>query len=514
MIIYLFLLIKKIYSIPGTEDEIYSSETQANEANKVNLNEVCPCNKVEGVCDMGCCCDKDCIKFMLDQNYYDLFSDCDPSSSFSKNIHSKLDYCDDHKKSVDDLFNPLTLAFKVLKKGFCLANDNSKLNNNNNENYYDQEIAKNENNQENKNNYQGEEYTNFETGNFSASNIGEFQKMRFNVPIALPSGMCLFGHFQIKKFQDYEVTCSYRKTNHSTIVNYFQVDSSSMKKFTIYDNYYYAEDNQNYENNDDYRIKKIEIIYYNESNNVLINHYYYYQINNNNNYSDLTLVVRFLSDENLNEYPKSGNPGYIKGMPILIKNKLNQIFGNDNNSDWYSIYNIFPLEKNEVCNNVPNISNNQSFYFDNYMDNKLTFEDFIIYGYKNQTCFRNILEENYLSINTDKSYGKFGNANINNINDWEAIKDEELLNKFNIFNSFTILGAYKEVGTVNNTQFQAIQLNFHVNDENGGNILYFISKFVKPKVETKWWYAPGPGFIRLPRNIMYPFRIGTTTYEN
>ena len=42
------------------------------------------------------------------------------------------------------------------------------------------------------------------------------------------------------------------------------------------------------------------------------------------------------------------------------------------------------------------------------------------------------------------------------------------------------------------------------------------SAFVRTKlknVKTKWWEAPGPGFIRLPRNIMYPFRIGTSKYN-
>lgn len=28
-----------------------------------------------------------------------------------------------------------------------------------------------------------------------------------------------------------------------------------------------------------------------------------------------------------------------------------------------------------------------------------------------------------------------------------------------------------------------------------------------------WWFAPAPGFVKLPRNIMYPFRIGTTVYN-
>ena len=50
-------------------------------------------------------------------------------------------------------------------------------------------------------------------------------------------------------------------------------------------------------------------------------------------------------------------------------------------------------------------------------------------------------------------------------------------------------------------------------NNNDNDILYFISKFEKLKIETEWWYAYGPGFIRLPKNIMYPFRVGTTRYS-
>ena len=504
ILIFCFIfLLKKIYSISGTDEETYENNG-GGEAYKVNLNEVCPCDKTEGVCDMGCCCDKDCLIFMFDQKYFELFTDCDPSSSFSKNLHSKLDYCDEHKKSVDDLFNPLVLAFKVLKKGFCLANDNSKQKDNNNENYYNNEIKKREsdNTQNEQNDYNGENYQNIENPSFRV-NANEFENLNFNVPITLPSGMCLFGHFQIKKFQDYEVTCSYRSNNSDAIISKYN-DNANVYNYYIHNNYYY--DNQGNEN---YKIKKIEIIYYNNASQYVINHYYTENNENSGNFYDLTFVVRFLKD--LADYPKSGNPGYIKGKPILIKGNL--IHENDNNTDWYSIYSIFPLEKESSCIiSSPNSSLQQYFYFDNYMDNKLTFEDFTIYGFKNKTCFSQILASNNFKIG-DKTFGKFGNSNVNN-NDWVEINNELIINS-NI-NQYTILGVYKEAGAVNNTQFQIIEINSErdIVANREGNILYFIIKFTKPKVDTKWWYAPGPGFIKLPKNIMYPFKIGTTTYEN
>ena len=151
-----------------------------------------------------------------------------------------------------------------------------------------------------------------------------------------------------------------------------------------------------------------------------------------------------------------------------------------------------------------------NFYFDNYMDNKLTFDDYIFYGYKNKSCYRNIL--NYYFKN-DEGFGRFGNANIKYIKDWDTISPSSSIETN--YNPFLIMGVYRDTGATNNTQFQLI--NFEVNQQNtesSDKYLYFVVKLLKLKnVKTKWWEAPGPGFIRLPRNIMYPFRIGTTDYK-
>ena len=81
-----------------------------------------------------------------------------------------------------------------------------------------------------------------------------------------------------------------------------------------------------------------------------------------------------------------------------------------------------------------------------------------------------------------------------------------------------IIAQYKDSGTVNNTQFQI----YSIDDNNIGNINeitsqnsynYFIVKFIKSETETEWYYAPGPVIIKLPRNIMYPFKIGTSKYS-
>ena len=79
---------------------------------------------------------------MLDHNYYERYSECDPDSYLSRRTYSKLDYCDGYKKSIDDLYNPLVLAFKILKMGFCLYKTREDENDDDNENEkeYDNKI--------------------------------------------------------------------------------------------------------------------------------------------------------------------------------------------------------------------------------------------------------------------------------------------------------------------------------------------------------------------------------------
>ena len=468
-LIFIFLF-EKIHAISGADNEEYSESSDSSTQANVNLREVCPCDLTEGVFDYGCCCDQDCLELMLDQDYYDSYPECDKSSSFSKNLDSKLDYCDGHKKSLDDLYNPLVLAFKVLKKGFCLAKNVKP-----DDELDDKNTSSDDEEEKEEDNYEGEDYTvyNNSTKNFNLTDVSDFKYLNYNVPIALPSGMCLFGHYQIQKSQDYEVTCSYLTNNTKNIESYYY--DSSTQQFYIHDNYY----DEIFVNAP--VIKKIEILHFLDNNSTNITHYY---INNTNNdiVQDLTVVITFLRNES--DYPRSGNPGYIKGKPLLIKQQL---------------YKILPIDA-ENCNND---LKNKYLYFDNYMDNILTFEDFIIYGYKVESC---LIKE----IFREWQFGPYGNANINkNNSDWEKVKEEPPDD-----DNILLLGKYRYAGVVNNTQNNLYELSFEKSDFDSNNVYYFINKNSKPKkMKTKWWYAPWPGFIKLPQNIMYPFRIGTTHYS-
>jgi hypothetical protein len=218
--------------------------------------------------------------------------------------------------------------------------------------------------------------------------------------------------------------------------------------------------------------------------------------NDDQTFGDLTLEVIFLA--NLSDYPRSGSPGYIKGKPLLIKNEI------DKN---YTIYKILPIDREEDEDDCKSqLDTNNYYYFDNYLDNILTFEDFIIYGYNKKNCF---------GLNKfDGDFGIFGSASLNVNSDWKTISQNEESN--NDIQNKLLIGVYRYSGEVNNPQNQIYDLEYIkryiTNSEEKKK--YIVMKFIKPKkMETKWEYAPGPGFIRLPKNIMYPFKIGTTKYS-
>jgi len=43
---------------------------------------------------------------------------------------------------------------------------------------------------------------------------------------------------------------------------------------------------------------------------------------------------------------------------------------------------------------------------------------------------------------------------------------------------------------------------------------YININYIRLSQTQNYWFAPGPGLIKLPQNIMYPFKIGTTNYGN
>lgn len=461
----------------------------------VNLIDTCPCNMNEGICDKACCCDMDCLTDMLDSIYYEKNKYCDPSSYISRRINSKLDYCDDYTKSLDDLYNPLVLAFKILKRGFCLYADHFKKNDDKKDQYDNNKNAIMKDNGEK----EKEDFTNVFPEDQHDLNIGDkpFEKMKFNAPIALPSGLCLFNSYPIKKYEDYEVICSYKHRQDNIDTSYFENNFQYNNRYWINNANKNSYDDRQTSADGAFLFKKIEIIYYDNVDKPIINHYYE-SVDTpipNTFYQDLTFVVKFLKDKN--DYKKSGNPGYIKGKHLLILEK------NGNSYYKYTNDKVFPIDYVED-------SDINAIYYNDYFDNKITFEDLIIYGYKNQFC------KNYIKnmFYTQENYyvGQLGNANAHLIKDWKEIAKHNNPN-----NPYLLTGLYQTIGTVNNAQIKINEYGpYHISRNLVDHpYTYFISKFFKlKKIKTKWWYALPPGFFKLPRNTMYPFKVGTTNYQD
>ena len=306
--------LKKINSISGTDSEIFDSSSGSSS----NDGNICPCDMTDGVCDNGCYCDKDCLNFLLSDDYFNNFK-IDESSYTEKNIDSKLDYCNDYLESVDDLYNPLVLAFKILKRGFCLVNQKDREDEEDTEDY-DKSLEYYESNTgtDKNNNYKFDEYID-KTNNFNDDlrETANFKESNIFLPISLPNGLCLFHSYQLRKNIDYEVTCSYNKNKRENVISEFSC--SNFNQYLINDNYYiYTEQAITTE----HYLKKVEILYYNQPNNDInpvINCYYEGNNVNTYNYQDLTIEVKFVLDEN--DFKLSGNPGYIKGKQIIFANE-------------------------------------------------------------------------------------------------------------------------------------------------------------------------------------------------
>ena len=477
-LILILCLFHKINSISGTDSESYDNSY----FNSTKNNVLCPCDKTAGVCDIGCCCDMDCINLMLSNDFFNKF-ECDESSFAEKNKYTKLDYCDDYKESVDDLYNPLVLAFKILKRGFCAVKKNE--NEEDEQKDYDKKVNNYESQSNNNNDDEEEEFILGEANTFN-DNLGEinnFENLKVYLPIALPNGLCLFHSYTLKKNIDYEVTCSYNRNY--AIAGEFSGENLSR----YYVNGYYYYNTEEPPNNS--HLKKVEIVYYNNPNEGESNYeivHYYEENNGNTNFVDLTVDVKFVNNEN--DFKLSGNPGYIKGKQIIL--------GTDNN-----VYNkgiVFPIEKNSNSNT----EGTQTLYYDNYMDNKITFEDLIIYGYTSDN-YKTIFSEAFNNI----KYAQFGNSKT-----FKILNNKDNNNNNN--NNIVLIGEYKDSGVVNNTQFQIYDFGYaqqypKIDAQNSYH--YFIVKFIKLETDTEWYYAPGPVIIKLPRNIMYPFKIGTSKYS-
>lgn len=142
----------------------------------------------------------------------------------------------------------------------------------------------------------------------------------------------------------------------------------------------------------------------------------------------------------------------------------------------------------------------------------------------------------YQNLNNITHIGKFGNADRHFISDWVKIDKldinqyisswDDFYNRCSIPARINLNILYATYGMVNNTQIGIFRASLNIEyiywwakfpnsiDKIQNFNTYFNINFYRIPQSMVWWFAPPPGFIKLPRNIMYPFRIGTTLYNS
>ena len=484
-----------------------------------------------------------------------------------------LPMCDeDNRETITDMFNPIYIGYQLFKRGFCLAYNNGDLNKEqkrsypklSDENFYEVTSKINPD----PSNIEPTSWKNT-LPQFSVSNGQPFEP--FNdlslFPVLSPNGLCIDNAAHVHFLKDKKVTCSYllnkgecgkfnekpwsyakAQSIFTTITNYI-IDNGLLTKTSNKENEYIVSSLSGTGTFCNNVIKKIEMIYYVTKTNTQyslspskVNIYYLpsLEMKENNLYVDVTFDVSF---RNETEYvQRSGNPGYLPSHDILTGKNTTIKINNTQQKSFVEIHKtkkIFGIQSDGTCfidndeNN--NQTNPQSYYYDDNLDNSLTFENSILFGCKIKKDLSVKQENKALSIykmlyNLDENFrfSKNGNPNAKeknflpfaNFGGTINLNKDKIANDENNNYIPTLNFLYTENGATNNTQnaiiaFRADDSTFIKQKQYSDNLIpkYIKINFFKHQLKKKWWYAPGPGFIKLPRNVMYPFRIGTTTYK-
>jgi len=484
--------------------------------------ENCPCDLTYNTCDRNCECDEKCN---LDN--YDAYNEYKIPGNhiFKKKYQKLLPMCSDLDKSpITDLYSPLTIGYQILKKGLCLFNKDAVKYEDDDDLHYDDSIDEIIEKLDLDNDIDDFDSLNNEQPkdiNDDSSSFDIYDNLEIEFPVMLPDGSCLKNNY-IKFLQDKKVIC-YDK------IEEVQNETRNLKnKFNNYYKEYLIESNTylTYTNNIDdnnYIIKKFLLEFYVKKKNSKNIHILkkkkqisliYDQKPSDDTYIEVIYEVKFNYDSPYYK-TRSGNPGYIKGKPIITNLKANRVFsGVDSEGDC--------VEKKTY-----NVNNPFIYYEDDIIENTFTFEDNIIYGcYYNENKTNNKLN-NELAIyenlyknnqNCDENeenlcykYSRIGYYKMSKDFTIDYIYSSEKNSNSSIL-SLDIL--YEAIGAKNNTQNKLL----YVKDYDCGSLndqkhpKYIKVNAFKVKSETEWWHAPG-WKISFPKNIMYPFRIGTTSYE-
>jgi hypothetical protein len=189
-------------------------------------------------------------------------------------------------------------------------------------------------------------------------------------------------------------------------------------------------------------------------------------------------------------------------------------------------------------------SSDESLYSNPLFDNAITYEDSISWGCVDKLnvtglksyCTNQLWKQKMIFniANNLTHLAQFGNADRHLPLDWISVDPfsfdtyqsiwDETYHKCTIPAKLNLDIVYATYGAVNNTQVGFYKILFRMDymfwwsknifdtSVKDNFFTYVNVNYYRVPQETVWWYAKAPGFIYLPKNIMYPFRIGTTNY--
>jgi len=514
MILFLILnLLNYCLLIIPEKIEISSLSSFSDEDNENFQN--CPCDLTFNTCDRNCECDERCKNIDGGNDNYDDYNEYKIPGNhvFEKKYQKLLPMCSDLDKSpITDLYSPLTIGYQILKKGLCLFNKDAVK--------YDDDLHYDESIDEiikklelDNDSDDSDSLNNEKLKEINDENIALYDNLNIIFPIMLPDGSCLRNNDYIKFLQDKKVIC-YDEINNFQIYNEYKniFNDGEIFIYSIINNTYLTKEQ---EVKDGDIIKKILFEFYvNNTLNTIISKKLIFIIDNNEKIEEYGMVyeVKFYSIKYFDKKVTkslSGNPGYIKGKPIITNFFVNRVFSG--------------VDSNGYCVKKEN-NNGNIYYEDDIIENTFTFEDNIIYGCRiendsdinssnsNFVIYKNIFEtQNFISLGNPYLTGNLSlYYQCNENNEIRHILSIDIL--------------YEAINAKNNTQNRLLKINCYNNYNNPECIncngiiqekkTYKYVKINSFKVESEleWWYAPG-WKITFPKNIMYPFRIGTTSYE-
>ena len=490
--------------------------------------ENCPCDLTYNTCDRNCECDEKCNTI---DGGYDAYNEYKKPGNhiFKKKYQKLLPMCSDLDKSpITDLYSPLTIGYQILKKGLCLFNKDAVKYDDDNLHYDDSideiieklDLDNDIDDSDSLNNEKPKKISD------DSSSYEIYYNLEIEFPIMLPDGSCLKNNY-IKFLQDKKVICYDKIEELSSLINDLKTNfTNKYLEYIIENEKYLLERTDKIDNNSIIKKFLFEFSVYKDKEKKIhklvdknITFIYCQKDSNfNDSYKEVIYEVKFNYDDSFDKI-KSGNPGYIKGKPLLTKLLANRIF--------------FGVDSNGYCKKKEESDQDSFIYYeDDIIENTFTFEDNIIYGCKYNGNINN--KELYLYENIfpkkDYSFYPLGNPylkyNDNSFISSKCVKknnenEEEFQRKISNNNILSLDILYEAINTKNNTQNRLLKINCYydyddpqsqIEKDNEITYKYIKVNAFKVKSETEWWHAPG-WKISFPKNIMYPFRIGTTSYE-